>query len=159
MNKPETLFFFFVKSDLVKYNLNTINLPPLSYKAVNFDKFTHSCNHNHTQDTKSSLKNSLMFLCRQVQFSSVQSCPTLCDPMNCSMPGSAGIQHEELRPWQRSWGRRPLHMQRQDRASGNPLFPSIYPQNQSLPTLLMLSPTPLTLRGALPHHHFSPRRS
>ena len=24
------------------------------------------------------------------------------------------------------------HTQRQDRASGNPLFPSIYPQNQSL---------------------------
>ena len=28
-------------------------------------------------------------------------------------------------------------MQRQDRASGDPLFPSIYPQNQSLPTLLL----------------------
>ena len=27
-------------------------------------------------------------------------------------------------------------MQRWDRASGKPLFPSIYPQNQSLPTLL-----------------------
>ena len=27
-------------------------------------------------------------------------------------------------------------MQRWDRGSGNPLFPSIYPQNQSLPTLL-----------------------
>ena len=27
-------------------------------------------------------------------------------------------------------------MQRRDQASGNPLFPSIYPQNQSLPTLL-----------------------
>ena len=25
-----------------------------------------------------------------------------------------------------------LHTQRRDRASGNPLFPSIYPQNQSL---------------------------
>ena len=73
MNKPETLFFFFFgKSDSVKYNLNTINLPLISYKAVNFDKFTHSCNHNHTQDTKSSLKNSLMYLCSQVQFSSVQ---------------------------------------------------------------------------------------
>ena len=45
MNKPEFFFFvfwflFFVKSDLVKYNLNTINLPLLSYKAANFDKFT-----------------------------------------------------------------------------------------------------------------------
>ena len=28
------------------------------------------------------------------------------------------------------------HMQRHDQASGNPLFPSIYPPNQSLPTLL-----------------------
>ena len=48
----------------------------------------------------------------------------------------SGSQHEELHPWQRSWGRRLRHTQRQDRASGNPLFPSIYPQNQSLPALL-----------------------
>ena len=48
----------------------------------------------------------------------------------------AGSQREELHPWQRSWGRRLWHMQRWDRGSGNPLFPSIYPQNQSLPTLL-----------------------
>ena len=33
------------------------------------------------------------------------------------------------------------HMQRQDLASGNPLFPSIYPQNQSLPTLLFYALT------------------
>ena len=93
-----------------------------------------------------------------------QSCLTLCEPMDCSMPGfpvlhhlselaqthihrisdaiqlshplSARSQHEELHPWQRSWGRRLWHMQRWDRASGKPLFPSIYPQNQSLPTLL-----------------------
>ena len=41
---------------------------------------------------------------------------------------------------------------RRDRASGNPLFPSIYPSNQSLPTLLFhtLTYTPLTLRGADP---------
>ena len=32
-------------------------------------------------------------------------------------------------------------MQRQDRALGNPLFPSIYPQNQSLPTLLFYALT------------------
>ena len=32
-------------------------------------------------------------------------------------------------------------MQRQDPASGNPLFPSIYPQNQSLPTLLFYALT------------------
>ena len=49
---------------------------------------------------------------------------------------TAGSQREELRPWQRSWGRRLQHIQRWYRASGNPLFPSIYPQNQSLPALL-----------------------
>ena len=53
----------------------------------------------------------------------------------------AGSQRDELRPWQRSWGRRLQHTQRQDRASGNPLFPSIYPQNQSLPTLLFYALT------------------
>ena len=49
---------------------------------------------------------------------------------------SAGSQHKELRPWHRSWGRRLRHTQRCDQASGNTLFPSIYPKNQSLPTLL-----------------------
>ena len=33
------------------------------------------------------------------------------------------------------------HTQRRDQASGNPLFPSIYPQNQSLPTLLFYALT------------------
>ena len=32
-------------------------------------------------------------------------------------------------------------MQRRDRASGDPLFLSIYPQNQSLPTLLIYALT------------------
>ena len=58
--------------------------------------------------------------------------------------------------WEPAWGTRPMakvmrkeawHTQRRDQGSGNPLFPSIYPQNQS------------TLRGALPHNHFSQRRS
>ena len=44
-----------------------------------------------------------------------------------------------------AWGTPPMakvmrkeawHTQRHDQASGNPLFPSIYPQNQSLSTLL-----------------------
>ena len=39
------------------------------------------------------------------------------------------------------------HTQRRDQASGNPLFPSIYLQNQS------------TLRGALPHNHFCQRKN
>ena len=37
-----------------------------------------------------------------VQFSSVaQSCPTLCDPLNCSMPGSAvhGILQARILEW------------------------------------------------------------
>ena len=36
------------------------------------------------------------------------------------------------------------HTQRRDQASGNPLFPSIYPQNQS--TLRELSPITISLR-------------
>ena len=59
-----------------------------------------------------------------------------CSPPMVSQWTLAGSQHEELCPWQRSWERRLRHTQRRDRASGNPLFPSIYPQNQSLPTLL-----------------------
>ena len=58
--------------------------------------------------------------------------------------------------WEPVWGTPPMakvmkkeawHTQRCDQASGNPLFPSIQPPNQS------------TLRGALPHNHFSQRRS
>ena len=34
------------------------------------------------------MKNGKQSTCQIIQFSSVtQSCPTLCDPMNCSMPG------------------------------------------------------------------------
>ena len=38
-----------------------------------------------------------------------------------NVPLVARSQHEELHPWQRSWGRRPDIMQRQDQASGVPL--------------------------------------
>ena len=64
-----------------------------------------------------------------------------------------------------AWGTSPManvmrkeawHTQRRDQASGNPLFPSIYPKTR---VCFMLSPTPLTLWGALPHHCFSRRRS
>ena len=48
------------------------------------------------------------------------------------------------------------HMQRCDQASGNPLYPSIYPKTR---VCFMLSPTLLSLRGALPHNRFSLRRS
>ena len=54
---------------------------------------------------------------------------------------TARSQREELRPWQRSWGRRLRHTQRRDQASGNPVFPSIYPKSQSLPTLLFYALT------------------
>ena len=53
----------------------------------------------------------------------------------------ARSQHEELCPWQRSWGKRLGIMKSWDRASGDPLFPGIYPQNQSLPTLLFYALT------------------
>ena len=67
-----------------------------------------------------------------------------------------------------AWGTPPMakvmrkeawHTQRRDQASGNPLFPSIYPQNQSLPTLLFhaLAYTS-NFMGAVPHQ-FSRRRS
>ena len=64
-----------------------------------------------------------------------------------------------------AWGTPPMakvmrneawHTQRHDQASGNPLFPSIYPKTR---VCFMLAPTPLTLRGALPHNRFSRRRS
>ena len=29
-------------------------------------------------------------------FSRAQSCPTLCDPMDCSMPGFSGVLHHIL---------------------------------------------------------------
>ena len=42
-------------------------------------------------------------------------------------------------------------MLRQDRASGDPLFPSIYPKTRvCLLYCFMLSPSPLTLQGAAP---------
>ena len=48
------------------------------------------------------------------------------------------------------------HAQRRDQASGNPLFPSFYIKTR---VCFVLSPTLLTLRGALPHNRFSRRRS
>ena len=63
---------------------------------------------------------------------------------------------EELRPWQRSWGRRLGIRKGGIEPQESPWkFLSIYPQNQSLPTFcFVLSPTPLTLRGAVPHYLF-----
>ena len=39
-----------------------------------------------------------------VQFSSVaQLCPTLCDPMDCSMPGLPAIKRNEIMPNAATW--------------------------------------------------------
>ena len=62
---------------------------------------------------------------------------------------SAGSQREELRPWQRSWGRRLRHTQRRDQASGDPLLPSIYPQNQSSYFTVLCSHLHFWLYGGL----------
>ena len=54
----------------------------------------------------------------------------------------AGSQHEELRPWQRSWGRRlGIHKGGMEPQESPWKFSSIYPQNQSLPTLLLCALT------------------
>jgi len=54
----------------------------------------------------------------------------------------AGSQREELRPWQRSWGRRlGIHKGRIEPQESPWIFSSIYPQNQSLPTLLLCALT------------------
>ena len=50
---------------------------------------------------------------------------------------NAGSQHEALRPWQRSWGRRLGIRKGGIEPQESPwIFSSIYPQNQSLPTTL-----------------------
>ena len=72
----------------------------------------------------------------------------------CSNSTIAGSWREELRPWQRSWGRRlGIRKGRIEPQESPWKFSSIYPQNQSLPTFcFVLSPTPLTLRGAVLHY-------
>ena len=83
-----------------------------------------------------------------IQFSSVsQSCMNLCDPVDCSTPSFPA--HHCQGP---VWGTPPMakvmrkeawHMQRRDQASGNPLFPSIYPKTR---VCFMLSPITVSLR-------------
>ena len=71
------------------------------------------------------------------------------------LTNTARSQHEESRLWQRSWGRRPDNTQRRDQASGVPLeiLKHLPPQTRvCLPYCIMLSPTLLTLPGAIPHH-------
>ena len=71
-----------------------------------------------------------------------------------TLPLSSDLAGSELRPWQRSWGRRLGIRKGGIEPQESPWkFLSIYPQNQSLPTFrFVLSPTPLTLQGAVPHY-------
>ena len=64
----------------------------------------------------------------------------------------AGGQREELCPWQRSWGRRLGMIKPQE-------TPCSRASNPKTRVCFMLSPTPLTLQGTLPHNRFSRRRS
>ena len=102
---------------------------------------------------------------------SLQLCPTLCDIIDGSPPGSPilGIlqartlewvdargQLEELRSWQRSWGRMLGLCKGMIKPQETPCSRASNPKTR---VCFMLSPTPLTLRGALAHNHFSRRRS
>ena len=69
---------------------------------------------------------------------------------------TAGGQREELRPWQRSGGRRLGIRKGVIKPQETACSRASNPQTR---VCFMLSPTPLTLWGALPHNHFSRRRS
>ena len=63
-------------------------------------------------------------------------------------------QEQELRPWQRSWGRRLGIRKGEIEPQESPWkFSSIYPQNQSLHTLLLCALTYTSdFTGPVPHH-------
>ena len=66
---------------------------------------------------------------------------SLCNP-HTGMYIVAGSQREDLRPWQRSWGRRLGICKGGIKPQKSPWkFSSIYSQNQSLPTLLLCALT------------------
>ena len=69
---------------------------------------------------------------------------------------SARSQREELRPWQRSWGTRLGIRKGVIKPQETPCSRASNPKTR---VCFMFSPTPLTLRGALPHNRFSWRRS
>ena len=64
----------------------------------------------------------------------------------------AGSQHGSSHPWQRSCGE--FWWARRTRTRGVPLWAclSVYPKTRICFTILRLSPTLLTLRGAIPDH-------
>ena len=65
---------------------------------------------------------------------------------------TARSQREELRPWQRSWGRRLGIRKGRIERQETPCSWASTPKTRVLLYCFMLSSTPLTLRGALPHH-------
>ena len=69
---------------------------------------------------------------------------------------SSGGQREELHPWQRSWGRRLGIRKGVIKPQETPCSRASTHQTR---VCFMLSNTPLTLRGALPHNRFSWRKS
>ena len=76
----------------VKKYSSTLTKNQMKSFEVHTRKIQHCCkgifkgNLVRAQNKKKTVEEDLIFL--SVQFSSVaQSCPTLCDPMNCSTPG------------------------------------------------------------------------
>ena len=106
---------------------------------------------------------------------SQQSCPTLSDPMDCSLPGSSlrGISQARILEWvavsfscrepardiplvTKVMRKEARHTQRRDRASGVP--PDILehlPPKTRVCLLYCFVLSPLTLLGAVPHHHLA----
>ena len=83
----------------------------------------------------------LPLLCPQVWNISKEETGKLCLPSPYLARDPAYFPGEKIIFWGPAWGTPPMakvmrkkawHTQRRDQASGNPLFPSIYPPNQSL---------------------------
>ena len=77
-------------------------IPPVPVASMPTCANTHTDTHTHTHtmDYYSAIRSEIMPFAAHgwtsVQFSSVaQSCPTLCDPINCSMPGLP-VHHQFL---------------------------------------------------------------
>ena len=77
---------------LEMYNLPKLNKKERKYEQTNHKHRNQNCNQIsfNRQKTQGQMASQVNYTKRysSVQFSSVaQSCPTLCDPMNCSTPG------------------------------------------------------------------------
>ena len=76
--------------------------------------------------------------------------------MSLLLSFTLGSQHAALHPWQRSWGRR-LDIRKGgiEPRECPQIFSSIYPQKTRVCLLYCFVLSPLTLLGAVPHHHLS----